>query len=86
MSNVVSICGEPVATPGTPNEGIVALLERHLADAKAGKTVAVGVVSIDKDGWVLPGAVFRSHRFSLLGGLSQLQHELSALIYEEKTK
>ena len=86
MSKVVSIGGAPVAALGTPDVEIVALLERHLAEAQAGKTTAVAIVSVDRDGWVLTGAAFPSRRFSLLGGLSSLQHELNVSIYEDKTK
>lgn len=84
MSKVISICGEPVAAPGTPNAEIVALLERHLADAKAGKTVACGVVSVDCNGWVLTGSAFPSHRFSLIGAISALQYEINVLVYESR--
>lgn len=82
MSNVVAINGAEVHEIGAPDENLIALLERHLADAKSGKTVAVAVCSVDAQGWVLAQFDMNSHRFTLLGALNNLQHKLNKYVDE----
>ena len=80
MDNVVAINGAAVPEPGVPDKDIVELLERHLTDAKSGKTVAVAICSVDSAGWVLDELSMRSHRFTLLGAMSNLIHKLNARV------
>ena len=82
MKNVVSISGDEFVAPGEPDEAIVKILEQHLADAKAGKTRAVAVASVDNAGWVLSGFELVSRRFSLLGAVAELQFRLSKYVNE----
>ena len=83
MGKVIAINGAAVPEPGVPDKDIVELLERHLADAKSGKTVAVAVCSVDSAGWVLGEFDTVSHRFSLLGAMSNLLHKLNTHIARE---
>ena len=76
MSNVVGLCGEPVVLPGEPDEHIVKLLEILLADAKSGRIVALGVASVDRNGWCLSSFAFNSHRYTLSGAIVNLQYKL----------
>ena len=83
MDKVVAINGAAVPEPGVPDKDIVELLERHLTDAKSGKTVAVAVCSVDSAGWVLDELSMTSHRFTLLGAMSNLLHKLNTHIARE---
>ena len=84
MTNVVALNGAEIVPPGEPDEDIVAMLEQHLADAKAGKTRAVAVVSVDKEGWVLSGFELSSHQFALLGAMTELQYRVSRYVSENE--
>ena len=77
MSKVVAINGATIPEPGVPNKSIVEVLERHLAEAKSGKTVAVAVCSVDNAGWVLGEFDIASHQFLLAGVVSNLLHKLN---------
>jgi hypothetical protein len=76
MSNVVGLGGAPVVLPGEPDENIVDLLEGLLADAKSGKIVALGVASVDQNGWCLASYALNTHRYTLAGAISSLQYTL----------
>ena len=80
MTNVVALNGGEIVAPGEPDAKIIAKLEQHLADAKAGKTRAVAIASVDNEGWVLSSLEIASHRFTLLGALTELQYCLSRSI------
>ena len=80
MAKIVSISGAPVLTPGEADEEIVAMLERHLTDARAGKTRACAVVSVDGDGWVLGEFALTTHRFTLVGAVGSLLHRINCWI------
>ena len=83
MTNVVALNGVEIVAPGEPDAEIIAKLEQHLADAKAGKTRAVAITSVDNEGWVLSSFEIVSHRFTLLGALTELQHRVARSIGEE---
>jgi hypothetical protein len=50
-NNVTWIGGEDRTPPGQPVENIVAMLETFLAEAKAGKIRALGIVALDENGF-----------------------------------
>ncbi len=83
MTNVVALNGGEIIAPGEPAAEIIEKLEQHLADAKAGKTRAVAIASVDSEGWVLSSFESTSHRFTLLGALTELQHRVAHSISEE---
>ena len=83
MSKVVAINGAAVPEPGVPDKNIVELLERHLADAKSGRTVAVAVCSVDSAGWVLGEFDMLTHRYALAGAVLNLLHKLNTHIVRE---
>lgn len=80
MSNVVGLCGHSIVLPGEPDEELIAMLERHLADAKSGKSVACAIASVDEKGWCLTTFALSSHRFTLAGAIANLQHKLQTAI------
>ena len=80
MSKVIAINDTAAPEPGVPDKDIVELLELHLADAKSGKTVAVAVCSVGSAGRVLGSFSMTSHRFTLLGVMSNLIHKLNARV------
>lgn len=41
MTNIISLTGEPVKDPGTPDEAIIAILEQLLERAKSGNIVSL---------------------------------------------
>lgn len=83
MTNVVALNGREIVVPGEPAAEIVEKLEQHLAEAKAGKTRDIAIVSVDSEGWVLSSFELISHRFTLLGALTELQHRVARSISEE---
>ena len=76
MSNVVGISGEPLVLPGEPDKNIVELLETLLADAKSGRLRALGVASVDQNGWCLSSYALNGHRYTLAGAIASLQYKL----------
>lgn len=77
---VVSMNGAPILEPGEADSDIVEVLEQHLAEARAGRTVAVAICSVNHEGWVLNSFNLHSHKFTLLGALSELHYRLCAHI------
>jgi hypothetical protein len=49
MSEVVHIKGAPIKQLGQPSPEVIAVLEKHLEEAKAGRIRAVGIAVVNAD-------------------------------------
>lgn len=61
------------------NPDLIALLERHLADARAGRTIAIGIVSITSQG--ILNLQSTGDTIPLAVGAAQLQRQLLDAIF-----
>lgn len=79
-SNVVAFApGLDRQALGEPNPEIVDRLEQLLAQSRAGQIQGFCFVSVDHEGAVMTD-YFGAKRFTQLGGLVRLQHEINQVI------
>lgn len=82
-AQVVTIDGLPLASPGDPDEEVVAQLEALLERARNGEVVAVSIVHSNADGstgWVQFGTSLNT--LAMIGELERLKARMLASLEE----
>ena len=80
---IVSLNGEEIPEPGTPNENVIQILERTLEAAKSGRVSGIVLVINDADiyEWYVSGSGLYS--YTALGAVHSVAHKIAESINED---
>ena len=80
-SKIVSLHGEEIPEPGTPNERVIEVLERSLEKAKAGDLAGVVLIQATHDDaydWYITG--HRLYCYTALGAVHSIAQHMASEI------